>query len=173
VGDLEARIKAQKKTGALFSKDIYTKWIAQLLCGLHHIHQNTIIHRDIKSQNIFLRSEGNLLIGDFGVSKMDNIAATFIGSPYYVSPEMVAGKKYSKMTDIWSLGVLFYEIVTLGYPFHSRSFNQFDIQEKILRGHFTEPPQIIDPVVRQMIRSMLVVNPQKRVSLETLLGRPY
>lgn len=144
--------------------------MAQLLCGLHHIHQNQVIHRDIKSQNIFLKSEGDLLIGDFGVSKKDNIAATFIGSPYYVSPEMVAGKRYSKMTDIWSLGVLFYELVTLGYPFYSPSFNQFDIQEKILRGQFVEPPVTIDPAVRQMIRSMLVVNPQKRVTLETLLG---
>ena len=170
MGDLEARIKTQKKLGGLFSKDLYSKWIAQLLCGLHHVHQNNVIHRDIKSQNIFLKSEGDILIGDFGVSKKDNIAATFIGSPYYVSPEMVAGKKYSQMTDVWSLGVLFYEIVTLGYPFTSRSFNQFDIQEKILRGYYSDPPQSIDPVVRQMIKSMLVVNPRKRVSLETLLG---
>lgn len=169
-GDLESKIKQQKKAGTLFSRADYTKWVAQLLCGLFHIHQQSIIHRDIKSQNVFLKDGGNIVIGDFGVSKKDVLAATFIGSPYYVSPEMLGDKKYSQKTDIWSLGVLFYEILSLQYPFISNSDNEFAIYNKILKGGYPELPTAIDPSIKNIVRAMLVVDPQQRASLPSLLG---
>ena len=158
--------------GTYFPKADYLKWIAQLLCGVHHIHSNNIIHRDIKSQNIFLKEGGSIVIGDFGLSKKDDLAATYIGTPYYMSPEIVGNKKYSQKTDIWSLGVLFYEIVTLQFPFITNSDNEYVLYNKIIKGVYPDLPEAIDPNVRNIIRAMLVVDPQQRASLASLLGRP-
>jgi serine/threonine protein kinase len=170
-GNLEDKIKT--RNGKFFEKEVYFKWIAQLLCGLHHIHVNNIIHRDLKSQNIFIKKGGDLLIGDFGVSKADMIAQTFVGTPYYLCPEMINGSRYTKKADIWSLGVLFYEIVSLRYPFTADSFSLPALGMKIIKGNYPDMPISTDPAVRTMIKSMLTVNPNERPTLSSLMGYSF
>ena len=78
------------------------------------------MHRDLKGQNIFMTSSGKVKIGDLGVSKvMESTmrAKTQIGTPYYMSPELVKGLPYTFKSDIWSLGVILYELCTLQTPF--------------------------------------------------------
>ena len=102
------------------------KFQIQICFALKHIHDKKIIDRDLKSQNIFLTKKGLVKLGDFGVAKnLQNIwkkASTLIGTPYYLSPEIVMSKPYSFKSDIWSLGVLLYEMTSLKMPFDAVSF---------------------------------------------------
>ena len=87
-----------------------------------------IIHRDLKPANIFLTSDKNLKIGDFGISKgldkTSGLASTFAGTAVYIAPEVHGGLKYNMMADLWALGVIFFEIITLKKPFYGKDFLQ-------------------------------------------------
>jgi NIMA (never in mitosis gene a)-related kinase len=89
----------------------------QLALGLKCIHASKILHRDIKSSNIFLNSNGTVKIGDFGISKvletMQESANTFVGTPYYLSPEVCENRSYGYKSDVWALGCVLYELCTL------------------------------------------------------------
>ena len=96
-------------------------WIAISSCEVNLIKCRKIIHRDLKTANIFLSKDRELKIGDFGISKsLDKTsldATAMIGTPYYLSPEMVEGKPYSTKADIWALGVILYQLCALKLPF--------------------------------------------------------
>ena len=88
---------------------------------MKHCHDKKILHRDLKSQNIFCTSNGFLKLGDFGIARVlsntRSKAKSKKGTPYYLPPEMIHGKNYGLKSDIWSLGVLLYEMAALEYPF--------------------------------------------------------
>ena len=92
---------------------------------MKHIHDRKVIHRDLKGQNIFLTKKGIVKIGDFGIAKvlMNTMqkAKTVVGTPYYLSPEVVQSNAYSYSTDIWSMGVILYEMVMQKPPFDGGS----------------------------------------------------
>ena len=125
-GDLTGRIKAQK--GKLFPEEQVLDWFCQIALALKHVHDRKILHRDLKAQNIFLANGGSIIkLGDFGIARvlsstMEN-AKTAIGTPYYLSPEICEGKAYNHKSDIWSLGVVLYELCTLKCPFDSPNLN--------------------------------------------------
>jgi serine/threonine protein kinase len=97
--------------------------MSQLLQALHECHQSTahptILHRDIKPENVFLDKSLNVKLGDFGLSRtvehQEAFAETFVGTPYYMSPELVEESKYNTKSDIWALGCLMYELCALEY----------------------------------------------------------
>lgn len=101
-----------------------------------------IVHRDLKGANIFLSKNGKIKLGDFGISKaMDRTVLasnSFVGTPYYLSPEMVEGKPYSTKTDIWALGVILYHMTTLKLPFDGNSLPVLAL--RILKGSFPQIP---------------------------------
>jgi NIMA (never in mitosis gene a)-related kinase len=92
-GDLGDKIKAGKASGKLFPEQEILNWFTQIVLAMKHVHDRKIIHRDIKSQNVFLTKSGMAKLGDFGVARVMNntrdLAATVIGTPYYLSPEIV------------------------------------------------------------------------------------
>jgi NIMA (never in mitosis gene a)-related kinase len=90
-----------------------------MLTGLKALHDLKICHRDIKSANIFLSSKGELKLGDFNVSKVakKGMLYTQTGTPYYASPEVWKDRPYDSKSDIWSLGCVLYEMITLRPPF--------------------------------------------------------
>jgi NIMA (never in mitosis gene a)-related kinase len=104
--------------------------------GLQYLHANRILHRDIKTINMFLTKEERVKIGDLGVAKMlnetSNMAQTVVGTPYYLSPELCEEKPYNNKSDIWSLGCVLYELCTLKHPFEAQ--NQGALILKILRA---------------------------------------
>jgi len=93
----------------------------QLALGLQHIHNKKVLHRDLKTQNVFITKDNRVKIGDFGISKMlENtvqLAGTSLGTPYYLSPEICLGQKYDYKSDLWMLGCVLYEMCTLRRPF--------------------------------------------------------
>lgn len=131
------------------------------------IHRK-IVHRDLKGANIFLTKDGVIKIGDFGISRVIDqtvqASKSFVGTPYYLSPEMVEGKPYSKKADIWALGVILYHLCALKLPFEANSLPLLAL--KIVKGSF--PPLTTghySPEIKSLILSMLQVNPKKRPSI--------
>jgi len=91
--------------------------------GMLYLHSNKILHRDIKTINMFLSKDNTIKIGDLGVAKMlnqtANMAHTVVGTPYYLSPELCEEKPYNNKSDIWSMGCCLYEMCTLKHPFEA------------------------------------------------------
>jgi NIMA (never in mitosis gene a)-related kinase 1/4/5 len=95
---------------------------------MKHCHDKKILHRDLKSQNIFCTKKGIVKLGDFGIARVlsntRSRAKTVVGTPYYLSPEIIKSESYSFKSDIWSLGVLLYEMAALTPPFNAGSLHQ-------------------------------------------------
>ena len=133
-GDLQSKVKAQAKTKGpngkpvYFSEDQVLDWFTQICLAIKHTHDKKILHRDLKSQNIFMTKRGIIKLGDFGIARVlsntRSRAKTVVGTPYYLSPEIIRQEGYSFKSDIWSLGVLLYEIAALQPPFNAQSLHQ-------------------------------------------------
>ncbi len=135
-GDLSTKIKYNKSHGLLFTENIIWDYIIQLLNGLKFLHSNHIIHRDLKSANLFLMKNGTLKIGDLNVSKIAKLglAYTQAGTPYYASPEIWLDKPYDYKSDIWSVGCIIYEMCMLKPPFRGTSLKE--LCDNIQRGSY-------------------------------------
>ncbi len=136
-GDLQQLLDRLKASGGSLSDEQVTRVLVQLCMAISHCHRLHVVHRDIKPANVFLtRSGANdflAFLGDFGVSRVlerDDPEAspgtrarrqTIAGTPYYLAPEIVAGEPYSAKSDVWSLGVLLYQLLTIKLPFEARS----------------------------------------------------
>ena len=115
-------------------------WFCQLILSLRDIHKQRIYHRDIKTLNVFISSDQILKIGDFGISKnQDEIEGEMVGTVMYMAPEVINSHPYTAESDIWSLGVILYEICTNNRPFGNQIVDQASIMTQILS---TEPEDI-------------------------------
>lgn len=170
-GDLQTALKSRK--GKYLSENQILDWFTQICLGIKHIHDRKIIHRDIKSQNIFLGENGMIKIGDFGIAKCLEWtwqkAATLVGTPYYLSPEIVQNQPYSFKSDIWSLGVLLYEMVALKMPFDATSLPMLSM--RIIKGNFNPIPQGFSRELKNLINISLVVDHNRRPSINELLSK--
>ena len=90
------------------------EWFVQITLALQYIHSEKILHRDLKTANIFLTSQDVLKVGDFGISAQLehtlDMKHTCVGSPYYMSPEVCCDKPYNNKSDVWALGCVLYEL---------------------------------------------------------------
>lgn len=120
-GDLSSKIKEKIQKKGAFSENEILDWFTQICLAIKHVHDRKIIHRDIKTQNIFLTKRKIAKLGDFGIARILSLtkdkAKTMIGTPYYLAPEIIKNEPYSFSCDIWSLGVVLYELCTLKPPF--------------------------------------------------------
>ncbi|XP_072300237.1 serine/threonine-protein kinase Nek5-like [Eucyclogobius newberryi] len=173
-GDLMRRIGAQR--GVAFTEDQILNWFVQICLGLKHIHDKKILHRDIKTQNIFLTSRGaKVKLGDFGIARMLNnttdLARTCVGTPYYLSPEICENRPYNNKTDVWSLGCVLYELCMLRHAFEGGSLRQ--LVSKICRGRYNPVPAQYSYDLRLLITQLFKVNPRDRPSVSSVLKRPF
>ncbi|XP_072450609.1 serine/threonine-protein kinase Nek1 isoform X6 [Chiloscyllium punctatum] len=172
-GDLFKRINAQK--GVLFSEDQILDWFVQICLALKHVHDRKILHRDIKSQNIFLTKGGTVQLGDFGIARVLNstveLARTCIGTPYYLSPEICENKPYNNKSDIWALGCVLYEMCTLKHAFEAG--NMKNLVLKIIRGSY--PPVSVHYTydLRNLMSQLFKRNPRDRPSVSSILKKPF
>ena len=161
-GDLLAKIRSQR--GELFSEDQILNYLVQICIGINYIHNQDIIHRDIKPANIFLTGNGNIKIGDLGIAKvLDNsirLANSTKGTPCYVAPEIIYDKNYNNKCDVWSLGVLVYELCALQLPLVSYS-SQSVINDNVI-GEVPPLPQEFSSALQELVTWMLTLNPSKR-----------
>jgi len=123
----------------------------------HNFKHGTILHRDLKPENILLTSNLEVKLGDFGLSRVletrTNFAKTFVGTPYYMSPEQVTEANYNTKSDIWSLGCLLYELCALSPPFDAS--NQEQLSAKIINGSYYRIPSIYSDDLTSLIKQML------------------
>eukprot|EP01016_Furgasonia_blochmanni_P037671 TRINITY_DN4461_c0_g1_i5.p1 TRINITY_DN4461_c0_g1~~TRINITY_DN4461_c0_g1_i5.p1 ORF type:complete len:639 (-),score=39.67 TRINITY_DN4461_c0_g1_i5:980-2896(-) len=149
-------------------------WFTQICLAMKHVHEKKIIHRDIKSQNIFLTKEGNIKLGDFGIaiilSHTFDKAKTSIGTPYYLSPEIIERRPYSFKSDVWSLGVLLYEMCALKYPFQGESL--ISLGMRIVQGSYNPIPGHYTKELKDLIARMLNLDPERRPSVTEILESP-
>jgi NIMA (never in mitosis gene a)-related kinase len=128
---------------------------------MKHVHDRKIIHRDLKTQNIFLTKDGIIKLGDFGIARVLNHTRekckTMVGTPYYLSPEIIDSRDYSFKTDIWSLGVILYELCALKPPFNAESLHGLAL--KIVRGQYNPLPDKFSSNVKNLIKNLLNVDP--------------
>ncbi|GIL63301.1 hypothetical protein Vafri_17397 [Volvox africanus] len=171
-GDLYGLL--QKRRGQQLSEDTILDWLVQMCLGLKHVHDRKILHRDIKTQNVFMSTGGLLKLGDFGVSKVLNstfqLATTAVGTPYYLSPEICQNRKYNQKSDIWSLGCVLYELATMKHAFEGP--NMRALISKIIKGSYTPMPSTRSRELRELCDRMLTLDWQKRPSINDILATP-
>jgi NIMA (never in mitosis gene a)-related kinase len=138
-GDLEGKIRERMKQNEGFEETFVWKVAFELFQGLHTLHRNKIVHRDIKSANVFFVG-GIAKLGDLNVSKVleNGLCSTQTGTPYYTSPEIWKGRKYGRKCDIWSTGCLLYEMCTLHPPFRAKDFP--GLYRKVVVGNYDPIP---------------------------------
>ncbi|XP_063776693.1 serine/threonine-protein kinase Nek1 isoform X2 [Pseudophryne corroboree] len=172
-GDLFKRINTQK--GVLFSEDQILDWFIQLCLALKHVHDRKILHRDIKSQNIFLTKSGTIQLGDFGIARVLNstveLARTCIGTPYYLSPEICENRPYNNKSDIWALGCVLYEMCTLKHAFEAG--NMKNLVLKIIRGSYPPVSLHYSYDLRNLLSMLFKRNPRDRPSVNSILEKPF
>jgi len=175
-GDIDAFMQDARKSRRMPEESRLLEWFIQVTLALHALHQKKILHRDLKTQNIFLtgcraRSQFALKLGDFGIAKVLNstleLAKTQIGTPFYMSPELINNKPYSYKSDIWGLGCVLYEIVNGQRAFDAQSLNGLAL--KIIKGNYTPITTACSQGTKSLIKSMLSRNPANRPKIKEIL----
>lgn len=159
-GDLSNRIKS----GINETKAV--EYLKQMAIGLQAVHDINVVHRDLKPGNILFREDDSLTITDFGAAK--NISGDFeditinnmvVGTPYYMSPEQATGMKIDKRSDIYSLGVMFFQMLTGKRPFTANTISQ------LIYSHLHDPtPSLPEPLAKYqpLIDGMMAKDPGER-----------
>lgn len=131
------------------------------------MHSKNILHRDIKTQNIFITQNDILKIGDFGISRqmetLTPMAMTACGTPYFMPPEVCQGKPYDSKADVWAVGVILYELITLKKPFDSDSIN--GVFEKIVKQPLEPLPSSVDSSLKMLVAALLNKDYNKRPNI--------
>ena len=165
LGDLYTLIKHYKRHQKFFEEIILWRIAFEVLNGLEYLHSNNIIHRDIKCLNLFLSKDHHVKIGDLGVSTITSLGGmhcTRVGTPLYLSPELVKQIPYDYKTDIWSFGCSLYHLASLDPPFTGN--NLIVLGNNIVKGRPKELPGFYSNELKDFIGKMLTKKPEKRPS---------
>eukprot|EP00039_Didymoeca_costata_P016624 m.300462 g.300462 ORF g.300462 m.300462 type:complete len:845 (-) comp16421_c1_seq35:662-3196(-) len=172
-GDLRTVLKA---FGGL-SAAVTAKYTNEILAGLHYLHSNRVIHRDIKGANVLLTAQGHCKLGDFGLAKavatMGPGTKSVAGSPYWMAPEVVRGLGAVLGSDIWSLGATVFEMATAKPPF-SHLESTAALFHIGMSGALVEPlPESLGATGQDFIKQCMQIQPMKRPTTEALLNHAF
>ncbi|CBH13178.1 serine/threonine-protein kinase, putative [Trypanosoma brucei gambiense DAL972] len=171
-GDLESHLERLARRKKALPHLALLRGFQQLISALKCCHGLSIMHRDVKPGNVFVNADASeLYLGDFGSSKAmsgsASLTTTFVGSPIWLSPELLLGMPYSYPSDVWSLGCVFYEMACLRRPFSSDSFAS--LVRQITAGDIAPLPAAVPEDIRAIIMGMLQTDPNKRYGLEKVM----
>lgn len=165
-----ARQKANKESGdptaQQFTEEEVLALMAELADALAYAHSKNVIHRDLKPANIMFRSDGRAVLSDFGIAKSvtENRELTLtgfsVGTPAYMSPEQKLGANIDTRSDLYSLGVVFFELLTGHKPFHTRTGNYADLRKELDAEVPQLPPERAD--LQPMLNKLLAKDPAER-----------
>lgn len=175
-GDLHAEIK--RRNGQLIAEANILEWFVQICFALKHVHERKVLHRDLKTQNIFLMATGQVKLGDFGIARVldatktaDQFAKTMVGTPYYLSPEIIEDRPYNFKSDVWSLGVVLYEMTTLQHPFDADSL--VILATKILNDQYPPPAPMYSDELHGLIKVMLSKTAAVRPAVKEIMVKYF
>lgn len=148
--------------------------LRQILEALKYVHSKGVSHRDLKPENLLIDSMGRIKISDFGLSRFvdkNGLVKTPCGSPCYASPECISGRPYNgKTTDVWSVGVILYAMLTGQLPWTKR--NQAQLFKQIKTGDYSIPEDLSADAT-SLIMGMMTVDPEKRLTIDQCLEHPF
>ena len=179
-GTLENKISQLKKEGKDFSSEEIFDYLIDILLALYTLNRKGIVHRDIKSENILLKTEtinekkvAIAKLSDLGLGRqIEGVsgAYTTCGTAYYVSPEIAAGeKKYSYNADIWSLGIVLYELITKNKPWFDPKMSTSEFFQFVVESKYPPLPENTDPHLKYLVKFMLRKDPEIRPNCEDIL----
>ncbi len=170
--NLKALLQGDAPLELAFVADVVT----QIAAALDYAHAHGVIHRDVKPANIMLTSDGKVKITDFGIARLDSSNLTqegqLLGTPNYMAPEQVMGKDVDHRADLFSLGVVLYEMLTGHKPFSGENLTQ--VSHKIVYEPFTPAEQYVRDLpsaLRTVLEKALAKSPDSRYSTAGELGR--
>lgn len=172
-GDLAHYIK--NCDGQFIDENIIRLWIIQLCLALKHSHDHKVVHRDIKTSNVFLDAQNNIKLGDFGLAK--NLTCSrqnsqgMAGTPLYLSPEAITKGSCSFKGDVWSLGVVLFELCALSNPFMATNYG--NLIHKICNAHIPALPNIYSPELQEFIMKLLERDDKKRPTIGELFETDF
>ncbi|XP_048735252.1 serine/threonine-protein kinase Nek9-like isoform X2 [Ostrea edulis] len=173
-GNLAMKIAQHCENRDLIPEEQVTWYLYQTASALKYIHQFGIIHRDIKTMNIFLTRTDLIKLGDFGISRIletkSQMAETVVGTPLYMAPEIVKGDSYDHKVDMWALGCVLYELLTLKKTFQAT--NQLRLAYEIVQGKRGEIDPQYSKNIQDLVNWMLLKTAKDRPSAEELLTSP-
>ena len=174
-GDLETKIKIMKRNRQKFEEILIWNYFIQIIHGLKALHDKKILHRDLKSANIFLTKEKNQCkIGDLNASKVLKekfLQNSQIGTPTYSSPEVWQNKPYSYKSDLWSVGCIIYEMCCLRPPFKGKNYDE--LCENICNGKIEKISNRYSEELWEIIKMMLEIDVDKRVDCDMILNHKF
>ena len=179
-GTLQAKIDLHKQEGTKFDMEEIFDFTLEILLALFALNQNGMMHRDIKSENILLKTQNVngkeytiAKLSDLGISRqIDGVVGslTTCGTPYYVSPEISSFKtRYEKNADIWSLGVVLYELITLNKPWYDPMISSEELFQLVYTTKYPPLPEETDKRLKYLVKIMLKKDPSRRATLNDIL----
>mmetsp|Transcript_15926 Transcript_15926/g.21063 ORF Transcript_15926/g.21063 Transcript_15926/m.21063 type:complete len:476 (+) Transcript_15926:24-1451(+) len=170
MGDLAAKIERYRKRRRYIDERQVWQYLHQTADALKLLHEQGIMHRDVKAANAFLGEDGSVKLGDMNVSKRmeHGLLKTQIGTPYYMSPEIWSNRPYNAASDMWALGCMVYELCALRPPFLADSFPE--LRRQVQSGQFPPISRNYSYALSTVISKLLRVNPRERLSAANLLS---
>ena len=174
-GDLKRIIKKAVTEDNPIDETRIWDYMVQLATALLHMHEKRIMHRDLKPANIFITVDGSLKLGDLGLgrylSSQTLEAYSRVGTPLYMSPEVLKGNGYDWKSDVWSLGCVVYELACLRSPFKGddSKMSLYDLFNTINKGEYPPIPERYSEEMRTMVNSMIRVDPQERLAMSQVV----
>ena len=168
-GDLKRFLRKNLAKGILLDEQTVWRTFRQIADAVTHMHERRVMHRDIKPANVLVTQDGRCKVADLGLGRQfsENTIAVDakVGTPYYVSPEVVKGDPYDWSSDVWSLGCLLYELCTLRSPFEMQGANLHAVFRRITDSSWEPLPghRFSNPLV-SLVREMMDPNPRARPS---------
>ena len=164
---------SKEKNG--LKESVAFSYFIQVVNAVYYLHNNNIIHRDIKPENIFIGKDNKVKLCDFGWAKeltLEN-RSTFCGTVEYMAPEIVGSENYDYSVDIWSLGILLYELLYGHSPFKASSTKNVILNIKTHELSLDDKNKKISSSCKDLITKLLNSNPQKRLKIKDILEHPF